>query len=244
MLVENRDDCSAPGESPLLALSSSVRHAESDFAPSRESRLAPVELTALTHDDCEFVTALHDANVALELDGAELTRAAQHARSASGASRRIDLLEAYYDADGDPYLSQRRHATDRWFLYYADDALSAADVVQRLRSITPELGSARLERIGGHDGALILRAGEQVCGLEDDRPNSSGEMTVSVRDVVRAFNVLLERHGIRTRLVGLFGDGRREAYIGQASMGSAMPLATAQYLDVADAEGLMQRTAW
>ena len=71
-----------------------------------------------------------------------------------------------------------------------------------------------------------------------------GRLTVSVRDVVRAFNILLDRHGVRTRLVGLFGDGAREAYFGQSSMGSAIALANAQYLDAPDGETLMQRTGW
>jgi len=217
----------------------------SAFAPTRTSRV-PVTPGAshLTQEDCEFVTALHEANVALDLDGAELTRAAHYLRFENGPGRRLDLLDAYYAADGDPIVSQRRQATDRWFLFSADEGLTASSLVQRLLSVTPELGLARLERIGGADGALLLRAGEHVCGLEDDRLDEHGTVTVSVRDMVRAFNVLLDRHDVRTRLVGLFGDGTREAYFGQASMGSAIILANAQYLDAPDAEILMQRTAW
>lgn len=217
----------------------------SAFAPSRGSEppLAPAE-GLLTQDDCDFVTALHDAHVALDLEGSELTRAAEYVRSESAPARRLDLLEAYYDADGDPIVSQRRKATDRWFLFSNDAGLTAAMLVQRLLTVTPELTMARLERIGGADGALVLRAGDHVCGLEDDRLDEYGAVTVSVRDMVRAFNVLLDRHGVRTRLVGLFGDGTREAYFGQASMGTAIILAHAQYLDVPDAESLMQRTAW
>lgn len=244
-LVDDPDlDAGAEGSRPRRRSNSASRPV-SAFAPTRGSRPPPpAEASPLSHEDCDFVTALHEANVALELDGLELTRAARFLRGEHKPARRIDLLEAYYAADGDPILSQRRKATDRWFVYGVEEALHATELVHRLLSVTPELGSARLELIGGSDGPLILRAGEHVCGLEDDRIDDMGRLTVSVRDVVRAFNVLLDRHGVRTRLVGLFGDGVREAYFGQASMGSAIALANAQYLDAPDAETLMQRTAW
>src|SRR5687768_14119915 len=89
----------------------------SAFAPSRASKPVPSESAGLSTADCDFVTALHEAGIALELDGAELTRVAHAARPEPGPARRIDLLEAYYAAEGDPILSQRRKATDRWFIY-------------------------------------------------------------------------------------------------------------------------------
>lgn len=243
MLVDSLDlSAGADDTRPRLRTGGSSRPV-SAFAPTRPSRV-PAAGATLTDADCEFVTALHEAHVALDLDGAELMRVAHHVRCESGPGRRIDLLEAYYAANGDPMVSQRRQATDRWFLFSAEEGLTASALVQRLSSITPELGTARLESIGGNDGALLLRAGDHVCGLEDDRLDDHGTVTVSVRDMVRAFNVLLDRHRVRMRLVGLFGDGEREAYIGQASMGSAITLASAQYLDAPDAEILMLRTAW
>ncbi len=244
-LVAN-PDLSAGVEDSRPRRRSSPSRPVSAFAPTASPRAPkPVatEGSSLSIADCDFVTALHEAGVALELDGAELTRAARLAHAEPGPARRIDLLEAYYGAAGDPILSQRRHATDRWFVYSIEDGLTSSTLVQRLLASAPELSAARLERIGGEEGALILRAGDEVCGLEDDRIHQ-GLVTVSVRDMVRAFNVLLDRHGVRTRLVGLFGDGTREAYFGQSSMGSAIALANAQYLDAADAEILMQRTAW
>ncbi len=216
----------------------------SAFSPTRAAKPVPSESSGLSIADCDFVTALHEAGIALELDGAELSRAVSLVHAEGGPARRLDLLEAYYAAAGDALLSQRRQATDRWFVYSIEDGLDSATLVQRLLVAAPELSSARLERIGGEEGALILRAGDEVCGLEDDRIHHGGLVTVSVRDMVRAFNVLLDRHGVRTRLVGLFGDGTREAYFGQASMGSAIALANAQYLDAADAQILMQQTGW
>ena len=242
-LVAN-PDLSAGVEDSRPRRRSSPSRPVSAFAPTRTAKPQPSESSGLSAADCDFVMALHEAGVALELDGAELTRAARLAHPDGGPARRIDLLEAYYAAAGDPLLSQRRQATDRWFVYSIEDGFTSSTLVQRLLAAAPELGAARLERIGGHEGALILRAGEAVCGLEDDQLHANGLVTVSVRDMVRAFNVLLDRHGVRTRLVGLFGDGTREAYFGQASMGSAIALANAQYLDAPDAEILMQRTAW
>ena len=40
------------------------------------------------------------------------------------------------------------------------------------------------------------------------------------------------------------GDGTREAYVGIASLASAVPLAQADFLSVIDAEGLMEQTSW
>jgi hypothetical protein len=84
-----------------------------------------------------------------------------------------------------------------------------------------------------------------VCALEDELEDDSVEgRSVSVAGMVRALNVLLDRQGVRARLIGLFGDGSREAYVGIASLASAVPLAQADFLSVMDAEGLMEQTGW
>jgi hypothetical protein len=57
-------------------------------------------------------------------------------------------------------------------------------------------------------------------------------------------NVLLERKNVRARLVGLFGDGEREGYVGLPSLSSALALVEAGYLTAPDIETLMGLTAW
>jgi len=89
-----------------------------------------------------------------------------------------------------------------------------------------------------------LRAGEHVCALEDETHDDTGVISVSVRDIVRALNVLLERHSVRVRLIGLLGDGEREAYIGVSTMSAAVPLVENDCLAAPDAESLMQLAAW
>jgi hypothetical protein len=199
---------------------------------------------SLSPSDALFVAALREAGLISELRHLELSRAASYMGEGDVASRRIDLLAAYYEVEGDPISSKRRQAMDRWFLYNANDGLTAITLVQRLSAIAPEMDPARLTRIGGSAGALVLQSGDHVCALEDEREDAPGSVSVSVRELVRAFNVLLDRHGVRTRLVGLVGDGRREAYLGQSTMGTAIQLANADYLTAPDGETLMQLAAW
>lgn len=190
-----------------------------------------------------FVAALQGAGIASELHEGELERIASELRASDAHARRTDLLAAYYDAAGDPLTAQRRRATDRWFLFRADDSLNAAQLLSRLLDAVPELAGAELERVGGDDGTLVVRAGDDVCALEDEREEDSGS-SVSVRDLVRAVNVLLDRRLVRARLVGLIGDGTREAYVGLPSVTSAIALSNADYLAAIDAEALLDLTGW
>jgi hypothetical protein len=218
----------------------------SAFAPAHSQARGDAQQAHghLTAEEASFVSLLHEASLCGELDGLELTRAARLIEHNSAPARRLDLLEAYYDAEGDPISGQRRVATDRWFVYRSQEGLNASQLVTRVLSVLPELASAHFERVGGPDGALVLRAGDHVCAIEDEADDGTGVVSVSVRDVVRAVNVLLERHNIRVRMVGLFGDGQREAYMGVSSMAAAVPLVEGDYLAAADAEMLMQLTAW
>jgi hypothetical protein len=220
----------------------------------------------LSQADLDFVAALRSAGVAGELSDTELARsaalvAARDTRHALGraagadgareseraphavAARRLDLLTAYYRADQDALASQRRQATDRWFLFHAADALTAPQLLARLLDVVPELQGTELERVGGRNGTLVLRAGDDVCALEDEEVEGR-ESTISVCDLVRAINVLLDRRAVRARLVGLIGDGRREAYLGLPSVTAAITLSSADYLAVSDAEALLDLTGW
>jgi hypothetical protein len=226
--------------------SSSPGRPVSAFAPAKPRSEPPLgPPLSLTPDDCSFVAALRAAGVASELEGPELARAAKQVRSPNRRARHIDLLASYYAAAGDPLASRRRQATDRWFCYSASDGLTAAQLLQRILSVLPEISSSvRLERVGGPAGTLVLHSGEHVCAIEDEREDEPGVPTVSVSGLVRGLNILLDRHGVRSRLLGLFGDGQREAYVSVSSMAAALPLAQADYLMATDAESLMELTGW
>lgn len=198
----------------------------------------------LTDDDRAFVAALRNVGLAFELVEDELTRSARHVRSSLPAVRRIELLRAYYEPDHDALAGQRRRATDRWFLFRAEDELNASQLLSRVLDVVPELAGTELERVGGPSGTLVLRAGDDVCALEDEREDESGLASVSVCDLVRAVNVLLDRRLVRARLVGLIGDGVREAYLGLPSVTAAIGLSSADYLSAIDAEALLDLTGW
>ncbi len=216
----------------------------SAFSPGptavRSEATARAELSV---EDLAFVAALRAAGIALELTETELARVAQHVQSSEPAARRLDLLAAYYSAGEDALLAQRRQATDRWFLFQAADALDASQLVGRLLHVVPELPGATLERVGGAAGTLVLRADDDVCALEDER-EEEGVATVSVCDLVRSINVLLDRRSVRARLVGLLGDGTREAYLALPSVTAAIALSSADYLAAPDAETLLDLTGW
>jgi hypothetical protein len=217
----------------------------SAFAPSHPKSDPPTGGTlALTPDDCSFVATLRSAGLAAELEGAELARVAKHITGDTRQARRLDLLSAYYAAAGDALVSRRRQATDRWFTYAASESTSVSLLLGRLLSVWPELPGARIERVGGSSGTLVVRAGDHVCALEDELEDDAGSSTVTVSGLVRALNVLLDRQGVRARLIGLFGDGKREVYLGVGSLAVALPLAHADYLTALDAEGLMECTGW
>lgn len=203
---------------------------------------------AVSADDQRFVAALRASGVASELTEGELARVVAILPARSGAfeasGRRLDILAAYYAAENDALAAQRRQATDRWFSYRASEGLNAPQLLARLLDVVPELQGTSLERVGGSDGTLVLRAGDDVCAFEDEREEHPGISTVTVCDLVRAINVLLDRRSVRARLVGLIGDGKREAYLGLPSVTSAIVLSSADYLTVADAEALLDLTGW
>jgi len=191
-----------------------------------------------------FVAAVRAAGMMRELGDAELEHHQAKTADADGAvARRLDLLDRYYEAEGDAVRSLRRRATDRWVLHRAGDRISAAQLLSRLLSVLPELSGTNLERVGSSSGTLVLRLGEHVCALDDDA-DDNGAQSVSVHEMVRALNVLLDRKGIRARLVGLLGDGQREGYIGLPSLTAAVGLLEADYLTPTDVETLMALTGW
>ena len=245
-LIEDLDERSAASDARARRRSVTSSRPVSAFAPAHSAARGEAQQIHghLSPEEASFVTLLNEAPLCGELDGMELTRAARLIEHNSAAARRLDLLEAYYDADGDPITAQRRVATDRWFVYRSQEGLNASQLVTRVLAVLPELTGAHFERVGGPEGALLLRAGDHVCAIEDEADDGTGVVSVSVRDVVRAVNVLLERHDLRVRMVGLLGDGQREAYIGVSSMAAAVALVDGDYLAATDTEALIQLTAW
>lgn len=210
--------------------------------PSGEQPTDPGVPPAL--DEHGFLAGLQAAGALRELSLSEIERITRAVPEDVGAAaRRIDLLEAYYAAGGDAVAALRRRAADRWFVYRGNDAIGAPQLMQRLLGVVPELSGTHLERVGSASGTLVVRLGEHICALDDEQ-EERGAARVSVHEVVRALNVLLERKGVRARLVGLLGDGQREAYLGLPSLTSALALTEADYLTAPDIETLMALTAW
>jgi hypothetical protein len=222
---------------PVSAFSSSATLVKVDSPPSA----APGDA-----GESSLVAGLQAAGMLRELSLSELDRIIRALpESSTPVERRLLLLEAYYGASSDAVAALRRRATDRWFIFSAHDNLGAPQLVQRLLGVLPEIAGAHLERVGSAGGALgtlVLRLGEHVCAIDDDI--AGRDTSVSVQEIVRAMNVLLERKGVRARLVGLFGDGSREAYVGLPSLSAALALVEADFLTAPDVETLMALTAW
>lgn len=248
LLNDAPDDRSGTGDvRPRRRSQTGQNRAVSAFAPGQgvpRSDPPPGSTPPVSPEDAAFVAAIRAAGIASELTEAELARLVPNLPSGDVCVRRTDLLAAYYEAGGDALAAQRRQATDRWYLFRAEDGLSASQLLAGLLGVVPELNGAELERVGGAHGTLVVRAGDDVCALEDEREDEPGQVTVSVCDLVRAINVLLDRRLVRARIVGLIGDGAREAYVGLPSVTAAITLSSGDYLAVADAEALLDLTGW
>lgn len=256
---------SPPSPSPeteLLGAQSASRPPEQT---ARLSKLPPAEgaerLAArlLEPEELELVKALRTAGLLKDLEGEELLRVATAISEGETLTRRVDLLATYYEADGDPDLARARRLADRAFLQRADDPVTAGALVARLAALAPELGALTMERIGtGDDAPLVIRAGEHFAALLDEYEESldtdeidlreledrrrRGQM-VTVRGLVRAVNVLLDRHGVRERLVALRSDDDRELYVAM-SVTDAIEIARRGWLEDETVEDVMELGGW
>ncbi len=199
--------------------------------------------------DTAFVAALRDANLLQDLtDNLLLVLLERLPARKDDNARRLDLLELYYSAGDDKEVSERRVSADRFFIHKDIDPVDVKELVRRLRVLAPELDDVRIETTGRAETQLVLRAGEYLCPVvedeEIDAPNSGdGEPTTTVRSVVGALNVLLERHGVRRRLVELPTDGHREAYLA-TRVADAMKLCQLGHLEDGSPEQLLEFAAW
>jgi hypothetical protein len=239
------------------------RSTPSETPPGVGSRtsISAHRLAAQLLDDADraFLEALRRAGLLVELDSEELLRVASEVSQLNADARRVDLLEVYYAAGGDEPSSAKRRRADRFFVQRVGDPATAGGLVARLAELTPELGPVGLERIGGvDDGPLVIRAGEHVAAVLDDYEEETdtdqfdlteaearkrGVSMVTVRGLVRALNVLLERKGVRERLISLSGDDDREVYVA-LGLSEAMQLVGAGYLEDDDSEDVMELGAW
>lgn len=233
--------------------------------PRRLSTLPPAESAErlasrlLDPRDLELLRAVRSAGLAKELEGDELLRIATEVPEGAAITRRIDLLVAYYEAGGDARVARARRLADRAFVQRADEPVTASEIVAKLAALAPELGAVAMERIGSsRDAPLVLRAGEHFAALLDDYEESLdtdeidlreleerrrlGQM-VTVRGLVRALNVLLDRHGVRERLVALRSDDQREIYVA-VSVKDAVELARGGWLEDDDVEDVMELGGW
>jgi hypothetical protein len=209
--------------------------------PARVSNTPPAIIMAPAEFPA-FARALYTAGLLTELRVEHLPNLPAISE-ASSPRERLDFLEAYYAAGADPVVSLRRRAADRWFLYDNHQGLAGAQLVQRLTFVLPELAQAHLERVGGRNGTLLLRAVDLVCALDDDQSDRNGA-TIAVDELVRGMNMLMERRGEQVRLVGLVGDGNREAYVGVAAHAYGLALCGQDLLSPSDPEMLSHLTGW
>lgn len=220
--------------------------------PSAEQRLVAA---LLPQEDRDYLQALRDADLLGELDTDELIRVGSAVEELETERRWVQLLALYYAGDG-LEVSKRRRAADGLFFQRVGEPATAAALVARLSALWPALDGISLERIGGDEGPLVLRAGEHVCAVLDafeehadtdqvDLSDLEGEDVpmVTVRGLVRSTNVLLDRHGIPERMVALPGDADRELYV-RLTEEVAMKLVEADFLEDANAEQLRELTAW
>jgi hypothetical protein len=193
------------------------------------------------------------------LDEDELLRIATSIPDAEGLARRIDLLEAYYGAGGNLALAHTRSRRDRFLLQRESEPVTTTVLLAQLEDVAPELGEIVLERIGaGHDGPLVLRAGEHIVALVDDdedmldpdeidlkelEASEEAITTITLRGLVRAVNVLLDRHGVRERMVALLSDDTREVYLA-TTVTEAVELTRGGWLEDEDIEDVMELGGW
>lgn len=210
-----------------------------------EFEVGPASHAGTNAGDVKFVNALTGAGLLTEMSADELEHVLLQQDSSDAARRYLDILEHYYAANGDANVGLRRRMTDRFFMHRAEDPATARQLLVRLVLLTPELGGVKLEKMGdGPDATYILRAGDDAAGIFDDPEDQSTTVgTISVRGLVRALNVLLERSKQRHRFVPLMRDESREAYVATTVTG-ALNLCQQEYLEETDVESLIDFASW
>ncbi len=193
--------------------------------------------------DEEFLRLLHAAGLACELDTKQLGSIASTLEETRVESRRMDILELYYRGNEDASMAMRRRSSDRFFLHNAHFSVTAQDLVGSLEKLNPEVGAVELQRIGGGDGPLVLRAGESFSAVTDEDDEEADDETVAVRALVRAVNALLAKVEVAERLIPLVPDQSRELYIGVTEQG-AMTLLQGGCTELSTVASLREFASW
>jgi hypothetical protein len=219
-------------------------------ASAKESVEPPAD-DVLVHDDGpayskrdeEFMRLLHSAGLACELDVRQLDAIATVLEESRIDSRRMDILEAYYGGNEDASVAERRRGTDRYFVHNEHFRVSAHELVERLACLNPEIDAIELQRIGGDEGPLVLRAGENFSAVTDEDDEDAEQGTVAVRALVRALNALLAKARVSERLVPLVPDTSRELYLGVTEEG-AMTLLQGGCTELSAVAALREFASW
>lgn len=217
--------------------------AKTSVRPPQEDLHGEERGVAYSKRDEEFLRLLHAAGVAHELDLVELAIIAASIEETRVDSRRMDILEHYYRGNGETSVATRRRETDRFFMHDDDLPTNAHQLVATLVVANPEIDSASLQRIGTHDGPLVLRAGEHFSAVTDEDDDEADKGTVAVRALVRASNALLAKANVPKRLVPLVPDESRELYVGVTEEG-AMTLLQGGCTELSAVAALREFASW
>ncbi len=194
--------------------------------------------------DIRFVEALEEAGLLGDLS--RETRLAllesPYAEGVSREVRQLDLLNLYYEADGDVKTATKRVMADAFLIHHESHGTSAKQLLSRFSKRDPALQHVTLERIGGEqDGPVVLRAGDDFVAVEDEPDD--GVPHVYVRDLVAALNAMRGKLGGRERWVMIRSDEKREAFV-SVDLSAAMTLCRAGFLEEEDPESLIERCGW
>ena len=179
-------------------------------------------MTEITIDplhDREFVDLLQVVGLASELDTNHLHSVTNDLAETRIDVRRMDILERYYKANGDNRTASQRKRSDRLIVHNASDRVTARALIERMSALVPEVATTELQRIGGQDGPLVLRSGDNLSAITDDDIEMSEEGTLSVKSIVRAFNRLIAYTSLSFRFVPLVSDESREIYVALSKEG-------------------------
>ncbi len=217
--------------------------AKESVEPPTDDLLVHEEGPSYSKRDEEFMRLLHAAGLACELDIRQLDAIATALDESRVDSRRLDILEAYYRGSDDLSVAERRRVTDRYFIHNDHFRVTAHELVERLASLNPEVDAIELQRIGGDEGPLVLRAGENFSAVTDEDDEDAEDGTVAVRALVRALNALLAKAEVSERLVPLVPDTSRELYLGVTEDG-AMTLLQGGCTELSAVAALREFASW
>jgi hypothetical protein len=198
--------------------------------------------------DLDFLRALKAARLLGELSVERPPRICYEEARPGVLARRQSILRTYFSADGDEEASLRRRLQDRYFALAADDPASAAELVTRLATITPELPDLRLAQLHEttHRTSYALKSGGSISRIADEwarlsvgRDGPAITHALPVRSIVRALNELLDGAGTPQRLAPLLTDRTIDVYVGIGHESAAM-LSEGGYLEDIDIEDVIE----